>query len=37
MRYMRWSYDDLLNCPDDLVIAVIAAIEKDSRHGNHGG
>jgi hypothetical protein len=35
MRYMHWAHDDLLNCPDDLVAAVIRMIEKDSPNGNN--
>lgn len=34
MRYMHWSYADLLECPDDVIAAILRLAERDA-HGNH--
>lgn len=31
MRYMRWSYVDLLTCPDDYVEVIAAQATKEAR------
>jgi len=28
MRHMNWSYDDLHNCPDDIVAAILEDIKE---------
>ena len=36
MRYMHWSHGELLDCPADVVEAVIRLIEREAASGDNG-
>lgn len=36
MKWMRWSYDDLLSCPADLVMTIVEMMNEEAAHGNYG-